>query len=77
VEVPTVDGNQPRDHDNDGLFEDITDTGTITTLDVQTLFQRLDDPAVQENAWAYKFSRDGSDRVNIFDVQALYLQMWA
>jgi putative CocE/NonD family hydrolase len=72
---PVVEGGQPQDHDGDGLFEDITGSGEATVLDVQVLFDNLGNPAVQDSAWAYNFSRSQPERVSIFDVQALFSRL--
>ena len=46
----------------------------FTILDVQALFNNLDNPAVQNNAELYRFQQSGQDGrdVNILDVQALF-----
>lgn len=70
--VPALGANQPRDRTGDGLLEDISGTGDVTVADVQLLYQHLNTPELQENAWAYDFSRSNPDRVTVFDVQALF-----
>ena len=67
-----VDGVRPSDIDGDGLYEDLTGSGTIEIADVQALFDGLSDPAVQESAWAFNFSGTDPSQVTIFDVQALF-----
>lgn len=62
----------PRDHDGDGLYEDITGDGELTVADVQALFDNLDSPEVQAHASFFNFSGTGSDRATVFDVQALF-----
>lgn len=73
-ELPTLtDQGPPQDLDEDGLYENTSGSGTPSILDVQILYQHLDDQErVQDNAWAYNFSRTDPTEVTIFDVQALY-----
>jgi len=67
--------NPPGDLDGDGLMEDIRGEGTgPTMMDVQTLYQNLHTPEVQQNAEFYNFQGSRPDRVGILDVQALYTQ---
>jgi subtilase family serine protease len=67
---PVVDGAPPKDLNGDGLYRDIDGSGTFDIFDVQALFVNLDNPAVQNNAWAFKF--DGDSEVSIIDVQMLF-----
>lgn len=67
-----VDGVRPRDHDGDGLYEDLTGSGAVEIADVQALFDALSTPEVQEWAWAFNFSDTDPNRVTVFDVQALF-----
>jgi hypothetical protein len=62
----------PKDLDGDGLYEAVRGNNEVSILDVQTLFNRLDDPTLQENARFFKFQEGGSDEVTILDVQALF-----
>jgi glucose/arabinose dehydrogenase len=66
--------NAPADADGDGLYEDVRGDGTASVLDVQTLFTNLDNPILQTNAAAFKFSGVGDD-VTVLDVQALFNQL--
>ena len=70
LQLPAVTGNPPRDLTGDGGYEDVRGTGEFTIFDVQTLFTHLDDPAIQDHAWAYDFTESGD--VGILDVQALF-----
>ncbi len=72
LELPEVAGVVPEDIDGDGLYEDLTGDGTVTVADVQTLFENLHTPEIQDNAWAYNFSESSPARVTVFDVQALF-----
>jgi hypothetical protein len=69
---PVVGSHKPGDIDGDQQYESVRGNGEFTILDVQALFNNLDNPAVQDNYWAYKFSNDGSQQVNILDVQSLF-----
>lgn len=70
---PLTSQGPPQDLDQDGLFENTSGSGDLSILDVQVLYQHLDDQErVQDYAWAYNFSRTDPTEVNIFDVQALY-----
>jgi mannan endo-1,4-beta-mannosidase len=70
--LQSVSGNRlPKDHDGDGLYEDVYGTGRSSILDVQLLFNNLESTAVQNNAAAFDFSDTGGD-VTILDVQALF-----
>ena len=63
----------PKDLDGDGLYEAVRGNNELTILDVQTLFNRLDDPTLQNNAEFFKFQESGNtDEVTILDVQALF-----
>jgi phosphatidylserine/phosphatidylglycerophosphate/cardiolipin synthase-like enzyme len=62
----------PKNILGDGLFRDVRGTGQFTILDVQALFDHLDDPTVQDNAWAFNFSGTDPDEVTVVDVQALF-----
>ncbi len=68
--LPVVEGNPPRDPDGDGLYEAVRGGDRVTILDVQSLFDHLDSPAVTDNAEAYDFA--GTGEVSILDVQALF-----
>ena len=73
---PSVVGDrQPADPDGDGLFEAVRGDSDVTILDVQALFDNLDDPAVQNNAELYGFQAGGSSEVTILDVQGLFNEL--
>ncbi len=69
---PVVAGAFPRDDDGDGLYEVVTGGEAFSIADVQTLFANLDGDAVQDHHEAYDFSGLDTDRVSVFDVQALF-----
>ncbi|PSP87207.1 hypothetical protein BRC90_11240 [Halobacteriales archaeon QS_4_69_34] len=58
----------PRDHDDDGHFEDLNGDGAVDVLDVQLLFARLDGAASGD--LGFDFDTDGE--VTVVDVQALF-----
>lgn len=63
--------SEPRDSDGDGLYERVRGRDEFTLLDVQTLFDRLESDAVQNNPESFNFQGEGDD-VTILDVQALF-----
>jgi uncharacterized membrane protein len=71
VPMPVVTDSPPLDPDRDGLHDDVRGDGRTDILDVQALFTSLDDPALQKNAAAFKFSGVG-ENVSVVDVQALF-----
>jgi hypothetical protein len=74
--LPTLGRNPPRDVDGDGLFEDVRGDNEFNILDVQALFNNLNNPNLQNNAEAFKFQESsGSDDVTILDVQALFNEL--
>ena len=62
----------PQDLNGNGLFEDVQGDGDVTVIDVQALFENLDDELVQDNSPAFNFSGLDHNEVTIFDVQALF-----
>jgi hypothetical protein len=72
--LPALPGrdNPPEDSDGDGLHEDVRGDGSVTIMDVQTLFMNLDTPAVQDNSEVFNFQGATPGEVGILDVQALY-----
>jgi len=74
VELPTLAEAQgpPQSLNDDGLYHDVHGDGDLTILDVRTLFDNLDNPDLQNNAWAYNFSDSDPSEVNILDVQGLF-----
>ena len=69
-DVPVV-GAPAMDTTGDGLLDDVRGDGGLDIFDVQTLFDRMDDPVVDDNAEFFDFQA-GSTPVSIFDVQALF-----
>jgi len=62
----------PLDRDGDGLYEDVRGDG-FKILDVQALFNNLEEPAVTENAEFFYFQpRQNPQSPKISDVQALF-----
>jgi subtilisin family serine protease len=72
VSPPPLADDPPRDLDGDGLYEDVRGDGNLTILDVQSLFNNLDTPDLQEYATLYSFSEDDPQEVSILDVQGLF-----
>ncbi len=75
VDLPTLAEGPPRPLNDDGLYHDVRGDGEVTLTDVQTLYENLDNPALQDNAWAYNFSGVDPGEVSILDVQALFNDM--
>jgi len=72
---PVVGESPPADRDADGLYRDIDGDGTVDAADVTALFENLDEPAVQHEAWAFGFAGgDTRERVGVADAQALFDQ---
>ncbi|MFW6436322.1 MAG: ABC transporter substrate-binding protein [Halococcoides sp.] len=69
-DLAPIDGAQPTDPDDDGLYEDISGDGRINFPDVNTFFQNTDSDAVQDHASYYDFTDDGT--VDLQDVLALF-----
>ncbi|MCU4972735.1 cellulase family glycosylhydrolase [Halobacteria archaeon AArc-m2/3/4] len=67
---PAIDGTQPADTTGDGLYNDITGSGSTTTTDVNVFFEHVDDPAVAEYPQYYDF--DGNGQVSVTDVVELF-----
>jgi hypothetical protein len=67
-----VETGQPQDLTGDGLYEDVRGDGQVSVLDVQTLFNHIETPAVQNNAAFFDFSGNSPDQVTILDVQDLF-----
>jgi hypothetical protein len=67
----TVLQDPARDTTGDGLLNDVRGDDTFNILDVQTLFNNLNNPVVQNNAAAFKFSGLGGE-VSVIDVQGLF-----
>lgn len=72
IKIPVVNNGKdnPNDMDYDGKYEDVNGDGSFNIFDVQSLFNNLEEPAIQNHKHAYDFDNDGS--VNIFDVQTLF-----
>ena len=69
--LPRLTSNPVADPNGDGLYEDIRGDGSVNVLDVQTLFNNLDDVTLQSNAEKFDFSGTGGE-VTVIDVQALF-----
>jgi len=67
-----VAGNWPANPAGDGLYRSVRGDGEPGVFDVQTLFQNLDNPAIQEYAEYYNFQGQDAETVTVFDVQALF-----
>mgnify|MGYP000215225762 CR=1 FL=1 len=64
----------PLDLDGDGMFENLSGSGTFDVNDVQMLFDNLDSPRVQRNSGMFNFSGTNPNEVTVFDVQAHFNQ---
>jgi len=63
----------PLDKDGDGLYEDVRGDDNFNILDVQALFNNLEEPPVTENAQYFYFNpRPDPESPNILDVQGLF-----
>ncbi|MFB6187318.1 MAG: dockerin type I domain-containing protein, partial [Halobacteriaceae archaeon] len=62
--------NEPKDLDNDGLYEDVNGDGTVNIVDVQAMFAHLGSNVIQNNPSAFDYNNDGD--VDIVDVQKLF-----
>ncbi|MFA9427897.1 PQQ-binding-like beta-propeller repeat protein [Natronorubrum sp. A-ect3] len=72
-DLPPVTGDSPpQDLSDDGLYEDVTGSGSFTVADVQALFDNRDSDAVQDNAAAFNFSGNDDEKVTMSDVQELW-----
>ncbi len=72
---PTGNDNPATDTTGDGLLDDLTGDGSLTIVDVQALFDALDNPAITDNPERFQFAGLDSETVSIFDVQALFNQI--
>jgi len=73
----SFDGEQAAvDTTGDGNLNDLTGDG-FDIVDVQTLFDNLDDTDVQANADLFDFAGLDDERVSIFDVQGLFTELQA
>jgi endonuclease YncB( thermonuclease family) len=64
------DGSDPRDPDDDGLYEDVDGDGDTDQDDVRLLFDEKESDAVTDNADAYDFNDNG--RIDYDDINELY-----
>jgi hypothetical protein len=55
-----------------GLFGGVAADGDLNVLDVQSLFDNLDSPAVRQHPRAFAFAGINLDEMTILDVQALF-----
>jgi len=69
---PIVAEREPANPAGDGLYRRVRGEDEFTILDVQALFNNLNDPTIQEYAGAFNFSQTDSTEVTITDVQALF-----
>lgn len=67
-----VETGPPQDLTGDGLYEDIRGDGQVSVLDVQTLFNHIERPDVQDNAALFNFAGNNQNEVSILDVQDLF-----
>jgi parallel beta-helix repeat protein len=66
-------GEPARDTTGNGLLNDVRGDGEFNILDVQSLFNNLDDPTVQSNGQFFSFQqRETPKEVTILDVQELF-----
>ena len=71
VSVEFIDGQPARDTTGNGLLNDVRGDGNFNILDVQSLFNNLERPDVQNNPNLFGFF-DASDGMDILDVQGLF-----
>jgi len=76
VYLPTLVDGPPQDIDGDGKYEDVRGNGGLSILDVQALFNGLDNDIVQNNSEAFRFYEQ-LDTITILDVQALFNELQA
>jgi len=69
---PVFRGTPPMDLDGDGLYEAVRGKDEFTILDIQTLFNNLENPDLQEYSEAYNFQGGSPDEVTILDVQGQF-----
>jgi len=70
------DGTFATDTNGDGLLDDVRGDGKLNILDVQSLFNQLDNPLVQRYPAAFDFSSASApDVVSELDVQGLFEQL--
>ncbi|RLI83154.1 hypothetical protein DRP04_02170, partial [Archaeoglobales archaeon] len=67
---PPINGHQPMDLNNDGLFEDVNGDGYLNFGDIVFLFKNFDKDEIKNYPEFYDFNGDGS--VNFGDVIALF-----
>jgi hypothetical protein len=71
-------GNLATDTNGDGKLDDVRGDGELNILDVQSLFNQLDNPLVQRYPGAFDFSSASApDVVSELDVQGLFNQLEA
>jgi len=74
----TGDGQPARDTTCDGHLNNVRGDDQFTVLDVQSLFNNLDNPLVQNNVDLFQFQpRPDPEAVNILDVQGLFNELEA
>lgn len=57
--VPTIDGATPRDHDDDGRYEDVAGSGTLEQADVAVFFERHHRERVSAHPEYFDYSGNG------------------
>ncbi|WP_435102204.1 alkaline phosphatase PhoX [Halarchaeum sp. P4] len=62
--------NAPKDHDGDGLYEDVNGNGRMDYEDVNALFESFDSESVRLNKGAYDFNENGE--LDYDDIVDLY-----
>ncbi len=63
------------DTTGDGNLNDIDGNSEFNIFDVQSLFDELDSPVLQDNPGLFDFAGINENRVSIFDVQALFVEL--
>jgi predicted acyl esterase len=69
---PIVAGREPANPTGDGLYRRVRGENRFTILDVQALFDNLDNPTLQKYSAAFNFSESDPGEVTVADVQALF-----
>jgi hypothetical protein len=79
--IPQIDVNgnglNATDTTGDQLLNDVDGNGEFNILDVQVLFNNLDNPELQANAASFAFGGDAPGEVTVLDVQGLFNQLRA
>jgi hypothetical protein len=70
--------NPPKDPDGDGLYENVRGGEGVSVLDVQALFNNLDNPKLQNNREYFSFAPSPTsfdDEISVLDVQSLFTEI--